>query len=79
MPVAKERSFFGKYSAVALIAAGKLPASPTASTAREIMKPAMDGTATTPNTPSTATVTLPIGTEKACSNAPSDHTVIATT
>ena len=30
MPVANARSFFGKYSAVALIAAGKLPASPMA-------------------------------------------------
>ena len=28
--VEKARSFFGKYSAVALMAAGKLPASPTA-------------------------------------------------
>ena len=33
--VANARSFFGKYSAVTLIAAGKLPASPSASTARQ--------------------------------------------
>ena len=33
MPVAKDLSFLGKYSAVALIAAGKLPASPKASMA----------------------------------------------
>src|SRR5690606_2832231 len=32
--VAKPRSFFGKYSAVAFIAAGKLPASPIANTIR---------------------------------------------
>ena len=30
MEVEKARSFLGKYSAVALMAAGKLPASPTA-------------------------------------------------
>ena len=34
MAVAKARSFLGKYSAVTLIAAGKLPASPSASTQR---------------------------------------------
>ncbi len=34
MLVENARSFFGKYSAVALIAAGKLPASPTANTKR---------------------------------------------
>src|SRR5687767_1365196 len=39
MPVANDRSFFGKYSAVALMAAGKLPASPKASTARENINP----------------------------------------
>lgn len=38
IPVAKARSFFGKYSAVALIAAGKLPASPSASTQRQTTK-----------------------------------------
>ena len=36
--VAKARSFLGKYSAVTLIAAGKLPDSPTASTIRAAMK-----------------------------------------
>ena len=36
--VAKARSFLGKYSAVTLIAAGKLPASPSASTARHARK-----------------------------------------
>ena len=34
MEVAKARSFLGKYSAVTLIAAGKFPASPNASTIR---------------------------------------------
>lgn len=33
IPVANDLSFFGKYSAVALIAAGKLPDSPKPSTA----------------------------------------------
>src|SRR5258706_6412776 len=39
IPVARDLSFFGKYSAVAFIAAGKLPASPKASTARENINP----------------------------------------
>ena len=36
--VEKARSFFGKYSAVALIAAGKFPASPTAKIRRQARK-----------------------------------------
>ncbi len=36
--VANARSFLGKYSAVVLMAAGKLPASPSASTARAATK-----------------------------------------
>src|SRR5687768_3230543 len=39
IPVAKARSFLGKYSAVALIAAGKFPDSPNPSTALEAIKP----------------------------------------
>ena len=35
MEVAKARSFFGKYSAVTLMAAGKLPASPSARMPRQ--------------------------------------------
>lgn len=42
MPTAKDLSFLGKYSAVALIAAGKLPASPMAKTALANMKPSTD-------------------------------------
>ena len=38
MAVEKARSFFGKYSAVTLIAAGKLPASPTARIKRQERK-----------------------------------------
>ena len=38
MDVAKARSFFGKYSAVVLMAAGKLPASPSARIERAAMK-----------------------------------------
>ena len=37
MEVAKARSFLGKYSAVTLMAAGKFPDSPRASTARQNM------------------------------------------
>ena len=36
--VANARSFFGKYSAVTLIAAGKFPASPSARTVRQARK-----------------------------------------
>ena len=39
-PVASARSFFGNHSAVALIEAGKLPASPSASANRARLKPA---------------------------------------
>ncbi len=39
IPVANDLSFLGKYSAVAFIAAGKLPASPNARTALENIKP----------------------------------------
>src|SRR5688572_19946882 len=39
IPVASDLSFLGKYSAVALIAAGKLPASPKANTALDIINP----------------------------------------
>ena len=42
MPVASARSFFGNHSAVTLIAAGKLPASPNPSASRAKMKPATD-------------------------------------
>ena len=78
IPVANERSLFGKYSAVALIAAGKLPASPIARMARAIMKPATDtGTAAMPTAPRIAAMPAPIGIENACRIAPSDHTVIA--
>jgi hypothetical protein len=49
MPVAKERSFLGKYSAVALRAEGKLPASPTANNAREIINPIIETGVTAPS------------------------------
>ena len=42
-PVANARSFAGNHSAVALIAAGKLPASPIPSAKRAAMNPATDG------------------------------------
>jgi len=80
IPVASERSFLGKYSAVALIAIGKLPASPIASTARDSMKPAMDtGITARPSAPLTAAMPSPIGTENACMMAPVDQTAIAIT
>ena len=42
IPVASDRSFLGKYSAVALIAAGKFPDSPKPSTALEKIKPSTE-------------------------------------
>ena len=44
--VANARSFFGKYSAVTLMAAGKLPASPSAKIARQVKKSHMETDAT---------------------------------
>src|SRR3954462_13776499 len=41
-PVAKARSFLGNHSATALMAAGKLPASPRPSMARQKPKPSVD-------------------------------------
>ena len=42
IPVANERSCLGKYSAVALMAAGKLPASPMAKIIRANIKPSTE-------------------------------------
>ncbi len=42
IPVARARSRLGNHSAVTLIAAGKLPASPSPSANRATMKPATD-------------------------------------
>ena len=78
MPVAKERSFLGKYSAVALIAAGKFPASPMANTALENINPAIEtGTAAMPNQPKIALMPVPNGTDKACMIAPHDQMMMA--
>src|SRR4051812_9411064 len=61
IPVANDLSFFGKYSAVALMAAGKLPASPKASTVREIINPRMEtGTAANPIQVKTLDAAVPI-------------------
>ena len=87
IPVAKARSFFGKYSAVALIAAGKLPASPSASTQRQTTKavtltieicatrsaPCARRNASAFSRPTHRSVTTP---HTACSAAPSDQTAI---
>ena len=88
MEVAKARSFFGKYSAVTLMAAGKLPASPMARTARQnrnrytetvamasaVMEPASTAfRAAIESMPSICMVTQP---QAACRQAPNDHTKI---
>ena len=87
--VAKARSFFGKYSAVTLIAAGKLPASPSARTQRQNKKAYMLTVEITrtasPVAPMSASfdeksppihpsVKMP---QNACNTAPSDQTRIA--
>ncbi len=62
MPVAKDRSFLGKYSAVAFIAAGKLPASPKANKARENIKPKTETEKPAmPAQPSDVEIPLPMG------------------
>ncbi len=77
MDVANARSFFGKYSAVTLIAAGKLPASPSASTDRHARKShteiVMPHIATKPAA-FRSSVPTP---QPACRHAPSDQMKIA--
>ena len=85
--VANARSFFGKYSAVVLIAAGKLPASPSASTLRATRKQYMltveISTAVSPVacisstalcSPTTFSVMIP---QRAWRQAPADHIPMA--
>ena len=63
IPVANALSFFGKYSAVALIAAGKLPASPKPNNALDNINPAIEiGTAVIPTHPKTVATIIPAGT-----------------
>src|SRR6187200_2228851 len=78
MPVAKDRSFFGKYSAVALIAAGKFPDSPKPNTARANIKPKTEtGTAAIPAQPNTDNTPSPIGMARAWIIAPTDQMIMA--
>jgi len=85
--VAYARSFLGKYSAVTLIAAGKLPASPSANTQRAARKQYILIVAMVTTTspvapinsaalcrPTKCSVTIP---QKAWRQAPADHTPIA--
>src|SRR5688572_6728750 len=66
IPVANDLSFLGKYSAVALMAAGKFPASPNARIALENIKPITDiENPAIPNHPKTADMVSPIGIAKA--------------
>src|SRR5437868_13339226 len=62
IPVASDLSFLGKYSAVALIAAGKLPASPNASSTLENMKPKTEiEKPAMPNQPNIVDIDWPMG------------------
>ena len=87
--VAKARSFLGKYSAVVLMAAGKLPDSPSAriprqsrkrytdvvDTAKAAFEPASTALmASTEPSPVKEAVAIP---QAACITAPADHTPIA--
>ena len=87
--VAKARSFFGKYSAVVLMAAGKLPASPNANTARQAKnnhtltlataKAAVEpvSSAFKASIDSISSIIIVAQPQPACIHAPSDHTPIA--
>lgn len=87
IPVAKERSRLGKYSAVALIADGKLPASPTASTIRAIIKAirlteAITGTISPVALIRPSELSIPVyhlvtRPQAPCIHAPKDHKPIA--
>src|SRR6187397_1628406 len=59
IPVASARSRFGNHSATVLMAAGKLPDSPSPSRKRTKMNPATLVEAPSPNQPSTGATTLP--------------------
>ena len=75
--VENARSFFGKYSAVTLIAAGKLPASPSARTARHARKSQTE--IVMPIIPAKpAALSQPVPTpQPACRQAPRDQMKIA--
>ena len=88
--VANARSFFGKYSAVTLMAAGKLPASPSARTARQARKshtetPAIAAAAALPASTARRAATDPMPSvnqhvampHAAWRHAPSDQTKMA--
>ena len=75
--VANARSFFGKYSAVTLMAAGKLPASPSARTARHARKSQTDVvTPIIPKKPTALRAEVPTP-HPAWRHAPSDQVKIA--
>ena len=75
MEVENARSFLGKYSAVTLMAAGKLPASPTARIIRQARnnhtEMVVRATILPPAIPRAAQP------QKACRQAPTDHTKMA--
>src|SRR5438874_13675596 len=77
MPVASARSFFGNHSATVLMAAGKLPASPSPSTNRARRKPATDAEYLMPNTASTAAIGAPYSGAHAVAIAAIDQIVSA--
>src|ERR1051325_7462197 len=72
-PVAKARSLRGNHSATVLIAAGKLPDSPSPSRKRTTMKPATDDEYARPNAPSSTDAAGPKRVTSAAAVAASDQ------
>ncbi len=77
IPVASARSLFGNHSATLLIAAGKLPPSPSPSAKRAAMKPATDGVVTNPTVASTLAAIGPNEVASAQATAARLHTMSA--
>src|SRR5262249_46295355 len=76
-PVANARSLRGNHSATVLIAAGKLPDSPSPSTKRTTMKPATEAEYDRPNAPSSTAAAGPKRVTSAAAIAASDQTISA--
>src|ERR1700738_18270 len=76
-PVANARSLRGNHSATVLIAAGKLPDSPSPSTNRTTMKPATDDEYDRPKAPSSTDAAGPNRVTSAAAIAASDQMMSA--
>ena len=77
IPVASARSRFGNHSATLLMAAGKLPPSPSPSAKRAAMKPATDGVVRNPTVASRLAAAGPNAVASAHATAARLHTMSA--